>query len=366
MQLDIKRVKGENIDEELLCLICQNLLWKPIACSSCLNNFCGCCIQLWLQKKPTCPVCSNNYKEQRSPPILSNFLAKLKLTCVNLEIGCTTEIPYDFLEKHEKDCEFNQTHCKGCRSSFTKKNLAPHEASCGEITFFCNICQMSVKRKDKTIHNDTQCLQQRMRIMEMKCAELELTCEDLRAQKQKYMQNEQALKENLSKTQAKYEDMQIKQDETVYKNKTSSIAEKTLQGNFDKLKMKYDEIEMKNDDLKKQNAELVEVYKTLNNNYTSVTNENALLKETLQSMKLNAGAKKSEPHLFKSNPFISDPKSDPFGNQSQQRNSDPFGNQSQQRNIPSGGANNTNPKQKEKPKKQHPDDANPKAQCKQQ
>ncbi|CAF4648765.1 unnamed protein product, partial [Rotaria sp. Silwood2] len=45
---------------ELVCSICQNVLWKPVACVTCENAFCGGCIRTWVNKQSkskqaTCP-----------------------------------------------------------------------------------------------------------------------------------------------------------------------------------------------------------------------------------------------------------------------------------------------------------------------
>eukprot|EP00961_Rhodomonas_salina_P267298 3611843-Rhodomonas_salina.1 len=42
------------MDEDMLCGICQNVMVKPHSCHP-GHNFCLWCISQWLQSNPTCP-----------------------------------------------------------------------------------------------------------------------------------------------------------------------------------------------------------------------------------------------------------------------------------------------------------------------
>ena len=106
-----------DIGAELICSICANILWKPVACARCENAFCGRCIRAWIntkhgQNKP-CPF-NCHFEEKRAPPVLNSFLAKLQVSCVYAPNGCRTILPYDSIEGHEQICDYEQVPCGIC------------------------------------------------------------------------------------------------------------------------------------------------------------------------------------------------------------------------------------------------------------
>ena len=121
--LDSARVQVDrtytDIGAELICPICQNILWKPVTCSQCENSFCGGCIRTWLGtntragNKP-CPF-NCEYRERRPPPILSNLLSKLQVSCAYTPNGCQTLLPYDGIVTHEQTCTYEQVPCSICQ-----------------------------------------------------------------------------------------------------------------------------------------------------------------------------------------------------------------------------------------------------------
>jgi len=194
--------------EDLQCIICHNILWKPLACASCLNNFCGQCITQWLTKKNTCPSCVGTYKESRCAPLVINFLAKLKFSCKNERKGCKDSIPYDSLEKHERDCGLNSVTCKGCKIAILQKDTIDHEMVCTEISVICDICQLNIKRKDEKNHKNSNCAVNRIKALELKLQELQ----------EKYLQKEQSeklLKEKFSKLEMQFEEVIMRNDELI-------------------------------------------------------------------------------------------------------------------------------------------------------
>lgn len=45
------------VEKELICGICQDILYKPVALQPCLHVFCGACFCTWLKRKSDCPQC---------------------------------------------------------------------------------------------------------------------------------------------------------------------------------------------------------------------------------------------------------------------------------------------------------------------
>ena len=79
---------GVNIDL-LECLICRDLLWKPVACQRCETPFCSACINRWLANNPNkCPNRCVPYTERKCPSFIAKLLAELQITCYYQSKGC--------------------------------------------------------------------------------------------------------------------------------------------------------------------------------------------------------------------------------------------------------------------------------------
>ncbi len=114
------------VGSELLCCICQNVLWKPVACSTCENSFCADCMRTWTNKQNsskqvTCPFnCA--FREKRAPPILNSLLSKLQIYCAYAPNGCDEVLSYDGLEKHEQECQYERTPCQICKKPVSHRD----------------------------------------------------------------------------------------------------------------------------------------------------------------------------------------------------------------------------------------------------
>ncbi len=142
--LEPNRICNKNpysqVDSELLCCICQNVLWKPVACSTCENSFCAECMRTWTNKQNsfgqvtdsmfqptlsfiqvTCPFnCA--FRQKRAPPILNSFLSKLQIYCAYAPNGCEEVLSYDGLEKHEQECQYELTPCQICETPVSHRD----------------------------------------------------------------------------------------------------------------------------------------------------------------------------------------------------------------------------------------------------
>jgi hypothetical protein len=56
MGYDIKRFIGGKVNEEFVCVICQDVLEEPVMVSICEHIFCDGCIRGWILEKKECPV----------------------------------------------------------------------------------------------------------------------------------------------------------------------------------------------------------------------------------------------------------------------------------------------------------------------
>ncbi|CAF1505648.1 unnamed protein product [Didymodactylos carnosus] len=148
-------VSGSSL-EECLCPICRCILWKPVACKTCLNSFCLNCVKQWLEQKTICPF-NCQYEQRKSPPILITLLSKLKIRCSYNE--CDQILPYESLEKHENECLYQLLTCRGCEKMILRKDLVEHEKQCDLVDIECKKCKYIYKQKDAMTHDAIQCLE---------------------------------------------------------------------------------------------------------------------------------------------------------------------------------------------------------------
>ncbi|CAF3710229.1 unnamed protein product [Adineta steineri] len=158
----IQVASGVNV-EDFECIICTDLLWKPIACNNCDSLYCSECIKIWLVQSPeNCPHCQN-YAERRCSPLIIKQLAKLQFACINQSNGCPEIIGYEALEKHEIGCGYKLQQCSGCHSTVLEKELSKHEDNCESIRLNCSECNVTYSRCDTSSHTENTCLREQLR-----------------------------------------------------------------------------------------------------------------------------------------------------------------------------------------------------------
>ncbi|XP_064404367.1 E3 ubiquitin-protein ligase NRDP1-like [Halichondria panicea] len=121
MGYEITRFNDE-VDEELMCTICGQVLESPVQIRQCEHCFCGSCVHEWFKHQQVCPVDRNPVSPVEDliqpPRILRNLLSRLKISCDNKDFGCTTVVRLDSLGAHHNECLFNPKRpvpCdKGC------------------------------------------------------------------------------------------------------------------------------------------------------------------------------------------------------------------------------------------------------------
>ena len=163
--LPTDRVHGQYDDDLILCPICTNILWKPVACKTCENSFCVNCIRLWLNEKPNqCPF-NCRFQERKPPGILLKLLAKLNLDCVNKSNGCEMVISYEALEKHQvKECEYRLMGCPNCLQEMLVKDYQKHsDELCVSKRLTCLKCSTAYLQNEG--HTERQCIGKQIDIL---------------------------------------------------------------------------------------------------------------------------------------------------------------------------------------------------------
>jgi predicted RNase H-like nuclease (RuvC/YqgF family) len=79
-----------------------------------------------------------------------------------MQSGCSIVVPYDGLEKHEQQCDYQLKKCEGCQRELLLKDLTQHQQQCDQLDLKCLTCETFFKRKDIKNHNEVQCLKQQL------------------------------------------------------------------------------------------------------------------------------------------------------------------------------------------------------------
>ena len=85
----------ESIKDLIYCLICQQIMIKPVRCKNCQHSFCRNCIEFWIYNKNYCPIKCQDPEFQKDITT-SNLLSKLNFTCPE----CYQVVNYDRMEMH--------------------------------------------------------------------------------------------------------------------------------------------------------------------------------------------------------------------------------------------------------------------------
>jgi len=166
--IDEKRITNapeqqKNI-KRVTCSICHKVLWKPVCCSGCENSFCKYCMDQWSQKSKECPNrCV--FKEKKVPPIIKDILSDFQVTCFYRGNGCGDNLSYDNLEKHQNECGFVASECKGCKKLLCKNVLEGHEKDCPLVMVKCGNCEATRTRAEMQSHTEVACLQLQVKSM---------------------------------------------------------------------------------------------------------------------------------------------------------------------------------------------------------
>ena len=105
--------------QQFVCPICTNILEDYTACSECEALICRSCLNHWLSRDSTCPLCKCEFEEMKVSRQVENVLNMCEFQC-----------PYQ------------------CGETFTYENRKRHFAACAECSEQqkCPFCQMNIAR----------------------------------------------------------------------------------------------------------------------------------------------------------------------------------------------------------------------------
>ena len=151
--MEVERViikEGDELNDLLICLICQNILNEPQECSLCQRGFCISCVEKLTPKK--CPTCKSS--------IFTQAHIQTKHNLNNLQfnfIGCPCIIKYKDFFAHEQMCPKNQSECTICKEKVYKGDTEEHRVVCPMKSINCDFCKCEMKLKELEGHLDSLC-----------------------------------------------------------------------------------------------------------------------------------------------------------------------------------------------------------------
>jgi len=167
-------------DPDLLCAICQCVLFNPTEAATCRHVFCHKCITTWLNSGArTCPTCRSvltSYDLRRALPALCNVIGRLVMQCVNHAVGCSKRLPVEQLEQHlHTDCQWVTESCE-CGAELLRRDLEEHRDICVYCVLPCTKCDLMITARERSTHNCFLALQQAIsgNYDSGNCCELEL------------------------------------------------------------------------------------------------------------------------------------------------------------------------------------------------
>jgi hypothetical protein len=124
-----------NVDD-LTCIICLNICFKPVMVKCCERLICSECIKSVLKYAYKCPYCNNqNINFDKPPKIISRLFENLIFKCT--KTGCQEKIKYYFYFDHMYNtCSYKEDKykfCKDCESIVDKIH------TCKDSKYICPI-----------------------------------------------------------------------------------------------------------------------------------------------------------------------------------------------------------------------------------
>ncbi|XP_028414518.1 kelch-like protein 41 isoform X3 [Dendronephthya gigantea] len=153
---DVGRFQGE-VNEDLLCSICQEVPKDPRLCQHKDHIFCFAHISRHLvQNSQTSPVCRDPLTQEtlrRPTGFLKNYWEGLKIKCDHDERGCPDYVRLEHLPRHVEECGYAPVMCRneGCDTEVNRRDIETHEKNFCQFRLpKCHDCKNIKKNVDET------------------------------------------------------------------------------------------------------------------------------------------------------------------------------------------------------------------------
>ncbi|KAJ4405149.1 hypothetical protein N0V85_004741 [Neurospora sp. IMI 360204] len=153
---------AQQVDEALLCPICQTPFFMPMTTKTCGHTFCASCLDRALETQHVCPIdrrpldINRDISQTRTRVILDQ-LDRLKVKCPNSGCNhvCSRELLYAHVERY---CEYTLVRCPDphCDKTICRKDARPENGCLHHVTL-CPYCEMALTFNDLERHYDQEC-----------------------------------------------------------------------------------------------------------------------------------------------------------------------------------------------------------------
>ena len=136
----------KDVDEDLHCSICYNVLKEPRMCRNNEHLFCLDCITEHLRvNSQTCPECNEHLSVNtlRRARLANKYLSKLKINCDHASRGCPKFPCLEELKTHVATCGYAPVLCSNaeCGMEINKQDKVRHETEvCEYRRVKCHDC----------------------------------------------------------------------------------------------------------------------------------------------------------------------------------------------------------------------------------
>ena len=102
-KLTIENAKTEfkKVLQQFVCPICTNVLEDFTSCSDCEGLICRSCLNQWLARDSTCPLCKTEFEEMKVSRQVKNVINMCEFIC---PYGCGEEFNYENRKRHFENC----------------------------------------------------------------------------------------------------------------------------------------------------------------------------------------------------------------------------------------------------------------------
>ena len=158
LTIDNARPEFKKVLQQFVCPICTNVLEDFTACGDCEGLICYACLNQWLARDNTCPLCKTEFEEMKVSRQVRNVLNMCEFDC---PYGCGDTFSYENRKRHFSGCTqcTEQQKCPFCSQNISQmpNGLTWHaQNDCEGQMLQCPDCSLNVYQ----MYSDLELLQQ--------------------------------------------------------------------------------------------------------------------------------------------------------------------------------------------------------------
>jgi hypothetical protein len=148
----LKDLLVHNNRNDLICSVCDDVIYMPVECKVCKLNLCLICAEYLATVKKKCPKSSSEQNHFIKYEEVKLYDDSSMFKCVNQ--GCDKLISLNDFPYHIDDCSFLVKYCpfKNCEYKGNNNDLNCHIKKCEFSKMKCYLCGDMVTSENKSVH----------------------------------------------------------------------------------------------------------------------------------------------------------------------------------------------------------------------